>query len=135
MQFPGHDDAWRSAGNPAAGDDSVLKVAGTARHETCVSRQQMPDGVSTVAQAEAAWQGVSAAFGALGRVFICLDDRFMVLHASAMLDDIVGAGRARRAEGRRIEDLLGGELFGPAGVLRTALESGERREGWRARRG
>ena len=92
----------------------------------------MADGVSTLAQTEAAWQGVSAAFGALGRVFICLDDRFRVLHASAMLDDIVGAGSARRAEGRRIEDLLGRELFGPAGVLRTALESGERREGWRA---
>ncbi len=92
----------------------------------------MPDGVSTLAQTEAAWQGVSAAFSALGRVFICLDDRFRVLHASAMLDDIVGTGSARRAEGRRIEDLLGGDLFGPAGVLRTALESGERREGWRA---
>jgi len=81
---------------------------------------------------EAAWQAVSAAFAALGRVFICLDDRYRVLHASASLDDILGSGSARSAEGRPVEDLLGADLFGRSGVLRGALDAGERREGWRA---
>jgi len=81
---------------------------------------------------EAAWQAVSAAFAALGRVFICLDDRYRVLHASASLDDILGSGSARSAEARPVEDLLGADLFGRSGVLRGALDAGERREGWRA---
>ncbi len=92
----------------------------------------MPDEASTLTQSDAAWQGVSAAFAALGRVFICLDDRFRVIHASVTLEDILGAGSSRLAEGRPIEELLGAELFGPSGVLRGALEAGERREGWRA---
>jgi len=82
--------------------------------------------------AEAAWRGVSAAFAALGRVFICLDDTYRIIHASSTLDDIVGPGQARRAEGQPIEELLGIELFGPSGMLRAALAAGERREGWRA---
>jgi transcriptional regulator with PAS, ATPase and Fis domain len=82
--------------------------------------------------AEAAWQGVSAAFAALGRVFICLDADFTVIHASATLDDVLGAGSAQAAEGRAIDTLLGGDLFGPSGILRAAVEAGERREGWRA---
>lgn len=88
--------------------------------------------VSTLTASEAAWQGVSAAFAAIGRVFICLDDRSRIIHASGTLDDILGAGSSRLAEGRPIEDLLGAELFGVSGVLRAALEGGERREGWRA---
>jgi len=35
----------------------------------------MAEGVSALTQSEAAWHGVSAAFAALGRVFICLDER------------------------------------------------------------
>jgi DNA-binding NtrC family response regulator len=85
--------------------------------------------------AEAAWQGVSAAFAALGRVFICLDDEYRIIHASSTLDDILGPGSAHRAEGRPVEDLLGGDLFGRAGLLRAALDAGERREGWRAQLG
>jgi transcriptional regulator with GAF, ATPase, and Fis domain len=81
---------------------------------------------------EAAWAGVSAAFGALGRVFICLDRDYRVIHASETLDEHLGEGAADRAAGRPIEELLGAELFGSAGTLRAALEAGERREGWRA---
>jgi transcriptional regulator with PAS, ATPase and Fis domain len=92
----------------------------------------MSDRPGILSPSEAAWQGVSAAFAALGRVFVCLDDEYRIIHASLTLDDILGPGSARRAERRPIEDLLGGELFGPAGVLRAALEAGERREGWRA---
>jgi DNA-binding NtrC family response regulator len=87
---------------------------------------------SVLTTSEAAWQGVSAAFAALGRVFICLDDRFRVIHASVTLDDILGPGSARGAEGCPIEEMLGPELFGGSGVLRAALDAGERREGWRA---
>ena len=84
---------------------------------------------------EAGWRAVSAAFAALGRVFICLDDGYRIIHASTTLDDIVGPGGAQRAEGRPIEELLGADLFGPSGMLRTALNAEERREGWRAQLG
>ena len=55
----------------------------------------------------AAWAGVSAAFAALGRVFLCLDREFRVLHASRSLDELLGSGAARSAEGRPVEELLG----------------------------
>ena len=44
--------------------------------------------------------GVSSAFASLGRVFFCVDASFHVLHASSHLDQLLGAGAARRAEGR-----------------------------------
>ena len=91
----------------------------------------MDDSTPGAPDSQAAWQGVSAAFAALGRVFLCLDDRLTVLHASAALDRILGTGAAAAVEGRRMETLLGDELFGPGGQLRTALAAGERREGWR----
>ena len=80
----------------------------------------------------AAWMGVSAAFAALGRVFVCVDHEFRVIHASWTLDDVLGDGAAVAAEGRPLEELMGDELFGPGGTLRAALLAGERREGWRA---
>src|SRR5690348_7861674 len=83
-------------------------------------------------EAQAAWAIVSAAFAALGRAFICVDEQFRVLHASAALDELLGSGAARHVEGRRLEDVLGPELFGSAGALRQTLVSGQRREGWRA---
>ena len=80
----------------------------------------------------AAWLAVSAAFQALGRVFFCLDGSFRIIHASFTLDELAGAGSARAAEGRPVEDILGKDLFGVQGPLRQALQMGERREGWRA---
>jgi transcriptional regulator with GAF, ATPase, and Fis domain len=91
----------------------------------------MDDSTPGPSDSEAAWQGVSAAFAALGRAFLCLDDHLTVLHASAALDRILGTGAAAAVEGRRMEALLGHELFGPGGQLRVALAAGERREGWR----
>ncbi|MEZ5316802.1 MAG: hypothetical protein R2752_05325 [Vicinamibacterales bacterium] len=82
-------------------------------------------------EARAAWQGVSAAFSALGRVFLCVDAGWRILHASRGLDDLLGPGAAAGVEGTPIEDLLGRDLFGPAGGLRAAIATGERREGWR----
>jgi DNA-binding NtrC family response regulator len=90
------------------------------------------DAVPDNRDSSAGWVAVSAAFGALGRVFLCLDERFDVLHASRALDDLLGAGSASAAEGRPAEHLLGEDLFGAASPLRQALVSGERREGWRA---
>jgi len=80
----------------------------------------------------AALSGVSAAFASLGRVFFCVDAGFHVVHASALLDRLLGKGAASAVEGRPLADLLGSELFGPAGTLRQLLLAGERREGWRS---
>jgi transcriptional regulator with PAS, ATPase and Fis domain len=76
--------------------------------------------------------GVSAAFASLGRVFLCIDAGFRVLHASSLLDRLIGRGTAETARGRPVADLLGPELFGPSGTLRQLLLAGERREGWRS---
>ncbi len=76
--------------------------------------------------------GASAALGALGRVLVCLDRDFRVIHASDLLDALLGAGSRVRFVGRPIAELLGDALFGPGGSLRQALLAGERREGWRA---
>jgi DNA-binding NtrC family response regulator len=83
-------------------------------------------------EARAAWQGVSAAFAALGRTFICLDGDFRITHASRAIDKILGEGVSERVPGRPVSEILGPDLFGPAGTLTLALLSGERREGWRA---
>jgi DNA-binding NtrC family response regulator len=80
----------------------------------------------------AAIEGVSAAFASLGRVFLCVDRRFQVLHASSLLDRLVGRGAAAAACERPVAELLGEELFGPSGTLRQLLLAGERREGWRS---
>jgi DNA-binding NtrC family response regulator len=80
----------------------------------------------------AAIEGVSAAFASLGRVFLCIDAGFTVVHASSLLDRLVGRGAAEDARGRPVAALLGAELFGPSGTLRQLLLAGERREGWRA---
>ena len=76
--------------------------------------------------------GVSSAFSSLGRVFLCVDASFHVLHASSHLDRLSGDSAALRAGGRPLADLLGADLFGPAGTLRQLLLAGERREGWRS---
>ncbi len=35
-------------------------------------------------------EGVSAAFASLGRVFLCVDNGFRVVHASSLLDRLIG---------------------------------------------
>ena len=83
-------------------------------------------------ESAAALIGVSAVFESFARVLICLDASFCVVHTSELLRRMIGSERVNEAIGRPVEDLLGPELFGPAGALRSVLESGERREGWRA---
>jgi len=79
-----------------------------------------------------AFDAVAGAFGSLGRVCLALDRDFLIRHASPGLDSLLGPGAAARHALRPVEELLGPELFGPAGPLRAALIAGERREGWRA---
>lgn len=79
-----------------------------------------------------ALEAVGAVFGSLGRILLCLDDGFRVLHASAGLAEVAGPEAAGRIVGKPLSELLGDELFGERGTLRQALLAGERREGWRA---
>lgn len=80
----------------------------------------------------AALIAVSAVFRSIGRILVCLDSDFRVVHASALLERVVGPDTARAINGGAIADFLGEELFGVSGSLRQALQSGEAREGWRA---
>ena len=82
--------------------------------------------------AEAALSAVSAVFGSIGRVLICLDEQFRVVHTSSMLALVTGDEIASNLVGKPVAELLGDELFGPAGTLRALMEKGEMREGWRA---
>ncbi len=79
-----------------------------------------------------AFSAVTDAFASLGRVCLALDAGFRVRHVSPRLDDLLGAGAAARCQGEPAEDLLGAELLGAAGRMRSALLAGERREGWLA---
>ncbi|MEW6323367.1 MAG: sigma 54-interacting transcriptional regulator [Acidobacteriota bacterium] len=90
------------------------------------------DDPTLTGEARAAWLGVSAAFAALGRAFLCVDATYRILHASSALDEMLAPGTAAAVEGREAAELLGPDLFGPGGALRLALNAGERREGWRA---
>ena len=76
--------------------------------------------------------GVTRVLASVGRAFVCLDSDFRIVHASYLLDDLLGSGISRELVGRGIEELLGADLFGARGPLREALTGGQRREGWRA---
>jgi len=76
--------------------------------------------------------GVTRVLASVGRAFVCLDSDFRIVHASYLLDDLMGSGISRALVGRGIEELLGADLFGSRGPLREALLEGQRREGWRA---
>lgn len=89
-------------------------------------------GAPALSPEEIAWSGVATSFAAFGRVFLCLDREFRIVHASYVLDELVGAGTAAAVAGRPIDELICGELFAEGGALRAALQAGERREGWRA---
>ena len=82
--------------------------------------------------AAAALIAVSAVFRSIGRILLCLDSEFRVVHSSALLERFVGPETARTIVGKPVADLLGDELFSASGRLRQALEKGESREGWRA---
>lgn len=81
---------------------------------------------------EAALHGITRALASVGRAFVCLDPSFTILHASHLLDRLLGEGASKALCGRPVEELLGVDLFGPRGPLRQALLEGQMREGWRA---
>lgn len=79
-----------------------------------------------------AMTALSAVFESFGRVLLCLDREFRIVHVSDGLEELFGRRTRETVVGRSVADLLGEELFAPAAPLRDALEHGERREGWRA---
>ena len=81
---------------------------------------------------QAALHGITRALASVGRAFVCLDPSFRIVHASHLLDHLLGADTSSQLRGRPVEDLLGDELFGSSGPLRQALLDGQMREGWRA---
>lgn len=81
---------------------------------------------------EAALHGITRALASVGRAFICLDPAFHIVHVSRLLQEFLGKTNTGNLRGQPIENLLGEELFGPAGQLRKALLNGQMREGWRA---
>src|SRR5487761_2390246 len=62
---------------------------------------------------QAALHGITRALASVGRAFVCLDPSFNILHASELLDSLLGAGAAVAMRGRPVEELLGVDLFGP----------------------
>lgn len=83
-------------------------------------------------QSAAALVAVSAVFESFGRVLVCLDRDFRIVHTSASIETMCGTKVRNDLERRPVIELLGEEMFAPGGPLRDALERGERREGWRA---
>ncbi len=79
-----------------------------------------------------AFEAVASAFSSLGRVCLALDSEFHIRHMAPGIDELLGAGAMQRYALQPAQELLGEELFGVAGSLRSALAVGERREGWRA---
>lgn len=80
---------------------------------------------------DAALVAVGAVFDSIRRALICLDGDLRILHASAAAERVAGVP-ASSLVGREVSEILGEELFGPAGTLRERIEHGEVREGWRA---
>jgi len=81
---------------------------------------------------KAALYGVTQVLASVDRTFVCMDASFRIVHASYLLDDLIGSGVARTLPGHSIEELLGSSLIGPGTPLRQALQEGLKREGWRA---
>jgi transcriptional regulator with PAS, ATPase and Fis domain len=75
---------------------------------------------------------VSTVFESFGRMLVCLDSSFRILHVSELLERMIGESAARALVGTPISNLVGEGLFAAGGAMRLALEQGERREGWRA---
>ena len=93
----------------------------------------MPEGEPSLSEdTQIALFGVTHVLASVGRAFVCLDDAFRIVHASYLLDGLMGSGISSMLAGRGVEDLLGTSVFGPGAPLRRALLDGQKREGWRA---
>ena len=80
---------------------------------------------------DAGLHALSTAFGALGRIVLCIGRDFSVVHVSGSAEELFGP-EVEHWVGQGLGEILGEELFGPSGEVRKALEKGRRREGWRA---
>ncbi len=120
-----------------------LDMAQETNHEALYDRRIEADPSSEItcspwadqplsADTQIALYGVTRVLASVGRAFVCLDPDFRIVHASFLLDDLLGEGVSRALVGRGIDELLGADLFGAKGALRNALLGGQRREGWRA---
>src|SRR5258708_38207088 len=88
----------------------------------------LPVGDQTLSEAtQIALYGVTRVLASVGRAFVCLDSDFRIVHASYLIDDLLGGGTARALAGRGIEELLGADLFGTGGPLPKSLLDGRRR--------
>jgi PAS domain S-box-containing protein len=74
---------------------------------------------------------LDALLAGLGRTFIVADEDFRIVGHSASLPELIGSP-ADELSGMPLQNLLGEDLFGEDSAVRTAVLSGERREGWRA---
>lgn len=93
----------------------------------------MMDGEPSLSEdTQIALYGVTHVLASVGRAFVCLDDAFRIVHASYLLDGLMGGGISSKLTGRGVEDLLGTSVIGPGAPLRRALLDGQKREGWRA---
>ena len=52
----------------------------------------LTDVLRNAIEERAAWDAVSAAFGSLGRAFVCADAGFHIIHGSYVLDEVFGYG-------------------------------------------
>ena len=91
-----------------------------------------PAGIAKLLEGDpSTWTGLEALLASLGRGFLILDSDFTIHHASTGIAELLGH-TPRSLRGRSASHALGDELFGADSPFRAALESGERREGWRA---
>src|ERR1035438_8199775 len=74
---------------------------------------------------QAALHGITRALASVGRAFVCLDPSFHIVHASHLLDELLGPGTSENLRGCLVDELLGIELFGPCVPLRQALLNGQ----------
>ena len=109
-------------------DNEGETEVGSSSEIACVPWSGQPLSTDT----QIALHGVTRVLASVGRAFVCLDADFRIVHASYLLDEILGEGVSRALIGRGIDELLGADLFGAKGPLRNALLEGQRREGWRA---
>jgi PAS domain S-box-containing protein len=86
---------------------------------------------SSQAPSSSAPVALTAVFESLGRVLIGLDREFRIVHVSGGIGKVLGVESGGSLLGRSVASLLGEESFGSGGLLRDALERGERRDGWR----
>jgi PAS domain S-box-containing protein len=68
----------------------------------------------------------------VGRLFIVSDDRFRIVAHGSSLPTLTGIP-ADQLTGRPLADILGEDLFGDGSSFRSAVEEGQRKEGWHAR--